>query len=126
MFIFEYYISRENYKADQYALMIQLVKFVGGGVVVVVVGWLTPTTYIQLAGAGSTKSINVKTVKRSNKWFQALHLSVVANINHRSVYSKVDEFHTFVKEKKVDLIFMSESCEREHLKLDQIIHLVRI
>ena len=29
------------------ALMIQLGKFVGGGVVV---GWLTPTTYIQLAG----------------------------------------------------------------------------
>ena len=39
------------------ALMIQLEKFVGGGVVVWwgggVVGWLTPTTYIQLAGAGS-------------------------------------------------------------------------
>jgi len=38
------------------ALMIQLEKqqhgeFVSGGVVVV--GWLTPTTYIQLAGAGS-------------------------------------------------------------------------
>ena len=39
--------------------MIQLEKFVGGGGVVVwwgggVVGWwLTPTTYIQLAGAGS-------------------------------------------------------------------------
>ena len=32
--------------------MIQIEKFVGGGVVVVV-GWLTPTTYIQLAGAGS-------------------------------------------------------------------------
>ena len=33
------------------ALMIQLEKFVGGGVV----GWLTPTTYIQLAGAGSKR-----------------------------------------------------------------------
>ena len=37
--------------------MIQLGKFVGGGVVVWwgggVVGWLTPTTYIQLTGAGS-------------------------------------------------------------------------
>ena len=32
--------------------MIQLEKFVGGGVV-----WLTPTTYIQLAGAGSIISI---------------------------------------------------------------------
>ena len=42
------------------ALMIQLGKFVGGGVVAWwgggVVGWLTPTTYIQLAGAGSTKA----------------------------------------------------------------------
>ena len=34
--------------------MIQLEKFVGGGVVV---GWLTPTTYIQLAGAGSKTDI---------------------------------------------------------------------
>ena len=33
------------------ALMIQLEKFVGG--VGWVVGWLTPTTYIQLDGAGS-------------------------------------------------------------------------
>ena len=33
------------------ALMIQLGKFVGGGLVV----WLIPTTYIQLAGAGSIK-----------------------------------------------------------------------
>ena len=32
--------------------MIQLEKFVGGEVVVVM-GWLTPTTYIQLTGAGS-------------------------------------------------------------------------
>ena len=40
------------YKKDCFALMIQIEKFVGGGVVVVV-GWLTPTTYIQLAGAGS-------------------------------------------------------------------------
>ena len=33
--------------------MIQLGKFVGGGVAVL--GWLTPTTYIQLAGAGSKR-----------------------------------------------------------------------
>ena len=47
------FISRTRWVA----LMIQLEKFVGGGVVVWwgggVVGWLTPTTYIQLAGAGS-------------------------------------------------------------------------
>ena len=66
---------------------------------------------------------NVKTVKRSNKFIQALQLPVIANLNPRSVYNKVDEFHTFVQEEEVDILFMSESWEREYLKLDQIIHL---
>ena len=35
--------------------MIQLEKFVGDGGV----GWLTPTTYIQLAGAGSIITIDI-------------------------------------------------------------------
>ena len=38
-----------NKRTRWVSLMIQLGKFVGGGVD----GWLTPTTYIQLAGAGS-------------------------------------------------------------------------
>jgi hypothetical protein len=50
-------------------------------------------------------------------------MPVIANINPRSIYNKVDEFHTFVNEEEVDLLFMSESWEREHLQLDQIIHL---
>ena len=44
-------------------------------------------------------------------------------MNPRSVYNKVDEFHAFVEEEEVDLLFMSELWEREHLTLDQIIKL---
>ena len=44
-------------------------------------------------------------------------------MNPRSVYNKADEFHTFVEEEDVDILFMSESWEREGLELDQIIHL---
>ena len=45
------------------------------------------------------------------------------NLNPRSVYNKVNEFHSLVSELSVDLIFMSESWERESLTLDQIIDL---
>ena len=66
---------------------------------------------------------NNKTIKRSNKTLQALDLPVVINLNPRSVYNKVNEFHSLVSELSVDLIFMSESWERESLTLDQIIDL---
>ena len=66
---------------------------------------------------------NLITIKRSNKVVQALGLPVICNLNPRSVYNKVDEFHEFVKEEEVDLLFMSESWERENLTLDQIIKL---
>ena len=69
------------------------------------------------------KSKNVKNVMKPDKFLQALHLPVIANINPRYVYNTVDEFHTFANEEEVDLLFMSESWEREHLQLDQIIHL---
>jgi hypothetical protein len=52
-----------------------------------------------------------------------LSLPTLCNMNPRSVYNKVDEFHAFVEEEEVDLLFMSESWEREHLTLDQIIKL---
>ena len=52
-------------------------------------------------------------MKRSNKPLQALNLPVIANINPRSVYNKVKEFHTFVREEEIDVVFMSESWERE-------------
>ena len=64
-----------------------------------------------------------KTVKRSNKVCEALDLPSVLNLNPRSVYNKVDEFHNLVNELQVDLLFMSESWERENQTLDQIIKL---
>ena len=64
-----------------------------------------------------------KTVKRSNKVCEALDLPSVLNLNPRSVYNKVDEFHDLVNELEVDLLFMSESWERENQTLDKIIKL---
>ena len=66
---------------------------------------------------------NLKTVKRSNKSLEALELPSVMNLNPRSIYNKIDEFHTLVSELEVDLVCMSESWEREGLTLDQIITL---
>ena len=64
-----------------------------------------------------------KRVKRSNNVLEALELPSVLNLNPRSVYNKVDEFHSLVEELQVDLLFMSESWERETLTLDNIIKL---
>ena len=44
-------------------------------------------------------------------------------MNPRSVYNKLDEFHTFVEEEEIDCIFMSESWERDYLTLDKVIKL---
>ena len=54
---------------------------------------------------------------------QALSLHVLCNMNPRSVYNKQEEFHTFVKEEEVDVVFLSESWERDYLPLDKIIKL---
>ena len=44
-------------------------------------------------------------------------------MNPRSVYNKLDEFHTFIKEEEVDCLFLSESWERSYLTLDKVIKL---
>ena len=44
-------------------------------------------------------------------------------MNPRSIYNKVEEFSTFVKEEQVDLICMSESWEGENKTLDTIIEI---
>ena len=66
---------------------------------------------------------NKSKMKENNKFFQALSLPTLCNMNPRSVYNKIDEFHTFVNEEEIDLLFMSESWERDYLTLDQIIKL---
>ena len=65
---------------------------------------------------------NDKKIKQ-NRTTQALDLPVLCNINPRSVYNKCEEFNTFVKEEQCDVIFISESWERENLTLDKIINL---
>ena len=65
----------------------------------------------------------MKVIKRDNKVIQALNLPTICNLNPRSVYNKTNEFHTFVEQEEIDLLFMSESWEREHLTLDEIIKL---
>ena len=64
-----------------------------------------------------------KTKYIQNRVQQALDLPVLCNINPRSVYNKCDEFSTFVKEEQCDVIFISESWERENQTLDKIIKL---
>ena len=65
----------------------------------------------------------MKVIKRDNKVIQALNLPTISNLNPRPVYNKTNEFHTFVEQEEIDLLFMSESWEREHLTLDEIIKL---
>ena len=64
---------------------------------------------------------NLIVIKPSHKTFQALSLPKVLNLNPRSIYNKLEEFSTFVKEKEVYLICMSESWEREDQTLDNVI-----
>ena len=59
-------------------------------------------------------------MKKSSKVYQALSLPTLCNMNPRSVYNKLDEFHTFVKEEQLDCIFMSESLEHDYLTLDKV------
>ena len=63
------------------------------------------------------------TKQKSNRFSPALTLLSLCNMNPRSVYNKADEFHTFVEEEAIDVVFLSESWERENLPLDEIINL---
>ena len=64
-----------------------------------------------------------KNNKVPDRSVQALDLPVLCNINPRSVYNKIDEFNEFLKEEEVDVVFLSESWEREYLPLDEIVNL---
>ena len=65
----------------------------------------------------------MKTIKRSNNIVEALSLPTICNMNPRSVYNKVKEFHEFVASEEIDILFMSESWEREDKTLKDIINL---
>ena len=59
----------------------------------------------------------------SDKIKQALNLPVIMNVNPRSIYNKVEDFHTFVDVQGIDCVFMSESWERPEQPLEDIINL---
>ena len=52
-----------------------------------------------------------------------MSIPVICNLNPRSVYNKIDEFHKFVNSEEIDLVFMSESWERDSLTLREIVNL---
>ena len=55
----------------------------------------------------------LKTIQRSEKLVQAASLPRILNMNARSIYNKVEEFKTFVSEREIDLVCMSETWERD-------------
>ena len=62
-------------------------------------------------------------ITKSNKPIQSLNLPVIANVNPQSVYNKINEFHTCVEQEEVDVVFMSDSLERENKTLQELIKL---
>ena len=78
---------------------------------------------VQGSDAVNAQNVGGNKNMEKNRFRQALSLPVLCNMNPRSVYNKEDEFHNFVKEEEVDLIFLSESWEREHLPLSELIKL---
>ena len=64
---------------------------------------------------------NVRTIQRSNKVGQALHLPSVMNVNPRSVYNKHEELQALIIEEDIDCTFLSESWERPDLTLEQLL-----
>ena len=77
----------------------------------------------KLKNSRKSRPSNNITIVRSNKLLHALDLPTIINLNPRSVYNKINEFHALVKEEEVDVIFMSKSWERENQTLDEIISL---
>ena len=68
-----------------------------------------------------SKSQKRKSLKQNQKHY--LNLPSFCNINPRSLYNKLSEFHTFVEQEELDCIFISESWERLDLPLTEVIKL---
>ena len=65
----------------------------------------------------------LKIIKRSEKLVQAASLPRILNMNPRSIYSKINEFKTFVIEREIDLVCMSETWERDEETLEKIVNM---
>ena len=59
----------------------------------------------------------------TNKISEALMLPTCMNLNPRSVYNKLKELVTFIKEEQVHCVFISESWERPEFDLSQLINI---
>ena len=66
---------------------------------------------------------NEKSQLKHNRISQASILPIICNINPRSIYNKVDELKTFVEQENVDVVFLSESWERENFLLNELIEM---
>ena len=62
---------------------------------------------------------NIKVIKRSNKIVQALILPKIMNVNPRSAMNKIQELNNFIKEEDIDVAFISESHDRENMRLEE-------
>ena len=54
---------------------------------------------------------------------EALALPTLVNLNPRSLYNKINEFQEFVVSEDVDIVFLSETWERQNKTLSEIINL---
>ena len=52
---------------------------------------------------------------------KSLHLSVILNINPRSIYNKEDDFALLVEQYEADIICLSVSWERPNLNLKEVL-----
>ena len=67
------------------------------------------------------KRKKIKIIKRSNKQLEALKLPTVLNCNPQSIYNKKDELSTFIKEKNIQISYISESWQRENYALSDLL-----
>ena len=65
----------------------------------------------------------MKKIKLKNKVEEALELPTLCNLNPRSLYNKIDEFRAFIINEEIDVTFLSESWERDNIRLKDLINL---
>ena len=63
----------------------------------------------------------LKIIKRDSKFQEAFSLPKILNINPRSIYNKIIQLKTYIKEKNIDAVFVSESWERQEDPLTNIL-----
>ena len=51
-------------------------------------------------------------IKRDNKFQEAISLPKILNLNPRSIYNKIIQLKTFIRERDIDIVLISESWER--------------